>query len=192
MKVVLGSASPRREELLKKITPEFDICPANVDETLPEDIGPEFAPIFLAATKSDALTARFPDSLVITADTVVVCDGVILGKPHDEKDAKRMLTALSGKEHKVITGCCLALGENSTTFQEETLVRFFPLSEEEIDRYVAGGEPMDKAGAYAIQGEGALFVEGIDGDFYNVIGLPIARLKREWDAFLSEIGQDLP
>ncbi len=186
MKIVLASASPRRQELLKKIYPEFIVYPADIDETLPEDIGAEFAPVFLAASKADAVADQFPSDLVISADTVVVLDGEILGKPKDETDAFRTLQKLSGKTHKVITGCCISIGEKTTCFAEESFVTFYPLLDAEIDSYVKSGEAMGKAGSYAIQGAGALLVERIEGDFYNIVGLPVARLKREIDQLLSE------
>lgn len=187
MNVILASASPRRKELLKRLYKEFEIIPANTEETLPDDVGPEFAPMFLAATKADAVATKYPDDLVIAADTVVICDGTLFGKPKDSEDAKRMLHSLSGKTHKVITGCCITIGEATTCFSEESLVTFFDLSDSEIDEYVDGGEPMGKAGAYAIQGDGALLVEKIDGDYNNIVGLPIARLKREIKDLIKQI-----
>ena len=188
MRIVLGSASPRRQELLKKIYQDFIIDPADVKEDIPEDIGAEFAPIFLAAIKSEALKDRYPNDLVITADTVVIADGEIFGKPKNLSDARRMLTALSGKTHKVITGCCVTLNGESRCFSEESLVTFYPLNNEEIETYLASGEPMGKAGAYAIQERGCLFVEKIDGDYFNIVGLPIARIYREICDFKKELG----
>ncbi len=179
MKIILASQSPRRQELLKRLFDEFLVLPSDIDETLPEDIGPEFAPIFLAAEKAQHIARSHPSDLVIAADTIVVLNGEILGKPKDDADAKRMLMSLSGNTHKVITGCCVQLGEESTTFAEESLVTFFPLTEDEIDSYIASGMTVGKAGAYGIQDQAALFVEKIDGDFYNIVGLPIARLSRE-------------
>lgn len=186
MNVVLGSASPRRQELLKRIYPEFTVSVADIDENLPDDIGSEFAPIYLAAAKSDVIAPKFHDSLVITADTVVICDGEIFGKPTDEEDARRMLRRLAGNTHKVITGCCVSYKRDCTCFAEESYVTFYQLTEREIDDYVASGEPMGKAGAYAIQGLGALLVEKIDGDFYNIVGLPIGKLKRGIQELLNQ------
>jgi len=187
MKVILASASPRRQELLKRLYSEFEVFPAEIDESLPEDIGPEFAPMFLSAQKAESVATKFPDDLVIAADTVVVCDGVILGKPKDREDAEKMLRFLSGKTHKVITGCCILKGDKTTTFSEESYVSFYPLSDREIKEYVDSGEAFGKAGAYAIQGLGSLLVMKIEGDFYNIVGLPIARLKRE----IRDLIQDL-
>lgn len=187
MNIILGSASPRRYELLQRLYDDFTVFPADTDETLPEDIGPEFAPVFLAAQKAEAIADQFPNDLIITADTVVICQGVILGKPIDRDDAKKMLQMLSGKTHKVITGCCLTLNSNMTTFFEESFVTMYPLKDSEIEEYLDSGEAYGKAGAYAIQGNGALLIEGIDGDYYNIVGLPIARLKREIADFLKDI-----
>ncbi len=186
MKIILASASPRRNELLKKLYDDFVVFPADIEETIPEDIGPEFAPIFLAAEKADAVADRFPEDLIIASDTIVVCDGEILGKPKDKADAQRMIEMLSGNTHKVITGCCVRLGQLQTAFSEESFVTFYPIKKEEIDAYIATDEPFGKAGSYAIQGTGALFVERIEGDFYNIVGLPIARLKREIESLLEE------
>lgn len=186
MNVILASASPRRKELLKKLYPEFDIVPADIEEVLPDDIGAEFAPVFLAAEKCDAIADRFPEDLIITADTVVVLEGEILGKPKDEKDAIETLKKLSGKTHKVITGCCISLGEKCTCFSEESFVTFYPLTDAEILSYVKSGEPMGKAGSYAIQEMGGLFVEKIEGDYWNIVGLPVAKLKREIAALMDE------
>lgn len=185
MNVILASASPRRQELLKRLYAEFTVFPADIDETLPDDIGAEFAPIFLAAEKADAIGDRFPDDLIITADTVVVSDGEILGKPADREDAFRMLKKLSGKTHKVITGCCISLNDKCTCFAEESLVTFYSLTDQEIWEYVDTEEPMGKAGSYGIQGQGAFLVEKIEGDFYNIVGLPLARLKREIQTLLE-------
>ena len=179
MNIILASASPRRQELLKRLFSDFTIDPAEVDESLNDDIGAEFAPIFLAAVKAEAVAEKHPKDLIIAADTVVICEGKILGKPTDAEDARAMLKMLSGKEHKVITGCCLRLGDECATFSEETVVSFFPIEEKEIEDYINCGEPFGKAGAYGIQGQGAFFVKKIDGDYYNVVGLPLGRLKRE-------------
>ena len=186
MRIILASASPRRQELLKRIFPEFSVIPADIEEKLPEDIGPEFAPVFLAAQKADAVATRHPTDLIIAADTVVLADGLILGKPKDKTDAKKMLAFLSGKTHKVITGCCIQKGKNASSFSTESQVTFFDLTQDEIDFYVDSGASDGKAGAYGIQDGGALFVEKIDGDYYNIVGLPIARLNREIKSLLEE------
>lgn len=184
MKIILASASPRRQELLKYIVPEFEIIPADVDETLPEGTVPEKAAEFLAVKKAKHIAEQYPDCVVIGSDTIVIIDGIILGKPADKSDAERMLKLLSGRTHKVITGVCIAYGEKTDSFSCETKVTFYPLTEEEIRDYIATGEPMDKAGAYGIQGYGSVLTEGIEGDFFNVMGLPVAMLKRRLAAFL--------
>lgn len=189
MKTILASASPRRQELLKRIIPDFTILTADIDETVPEDIGPEFAPIYLAAEKGDKvfeLLRHDPEYLIISADTIVSFNGQILNKPRDEKEAFQMLRSLSGNTHKVITGCHLCRGKERMTFSEETYVEFYDLSDQEILKYIETGEAMDKAGAYGIQGAAATFVRRIDGDYYNVVGLPIARLLREIRDFAGE------
>ena len=184
--VILASQSPRRQELIRNITDDFEVIVSPVEEILPEGIAPEEAPAYLAALKARAVAAERPDRLVVGADTVVILDGTILGKPRDRDDAARMLHLLSGRNHTVITGCCLILGGREMTFYERTDVEFYPLSDREIEEYIACGEPFDKAGAYGIQGKGMLFVKGIAGDYFNVMGLPVGRLKREIDGFLSK------
>ena len=183
MNVILASASPRRKELLGYVVPRFEIIPADVDETLPEDIPAEKSAEFLAVKKAEHVSAQYPESVVIGSDTVVIVDGEILGKPLDEEDAYRMLKKLSGKLHTVVTGVCISKGEKKKSFSEATRVEFYPLSDEEIRDYIATGDPMDKAGAYGIQGEGCVLIKGIEGDFFTVMGLPAARLKRELSEF---------
>ena len=183
--IILASASPRRQELLKHIVPEFKIIPADIDETLPDDIPAEKSAEFLAVKKARHISGKYPESVVIGSDTVVIIEGEILGKPKDSADAERMLRKLSGKTHAVITGVCISRGEISESFSCKTLVRFFPLSDEEIREYIATGEPMDKAGAYGIQGKGCLLAESIEGDFFNVVGLPASMLKRRLESFLK-------
>ena len=185
MKTILASASPRRKELIKNIFNSVIIKPADVDESLPTEIDPKEAPIFLAEKKALCLADENFDDLIIAADTIVLHDNKILGKPSDENDAKNMLLALSDSAHKVITGCALCYQGKLHSFSETSTVQFYPLSEEEIDAYIATGEPMDKAGAYGIQSKGGLFVKEIHGDYFNIVGLPIARLKREIASFLN-------
>ncbi|MBD5138951.1 MAG: septum formation protein Maf [Ruminococcus sp.] len=188
MNIILASASPRRKELMGYIVPRFEIIPADVDETLPKEIPAEKSAEFLAVKKAEHISAQYPESIVIGSDTVVIVDGEILGKPADEADAYRMLKKLSGKVHTVITGVCIFKGEKKKSFSEATRVEFYPLSEEEIRGYIATGDPMDKAGAYGIQGEGCVLIKGIEGDFFTVMGLPAARLKRELAEFTSMKG----
>lgn len=187
MKIILASASPRRQELLKYITPDFDVIPADVDETLPEWVAAEKSAEYLAVKKAEHIAAMYPESVVIGSDTVVISGGEILGKPTDKADAERMLKMLSGKVHRVITGVCIACGEKIRSFSQETKVKFYPLTEKEIRDYIATGDPMDKAGAYGIQSAGCVLVEGIEGDFFTVMGLPAARLKRELEEFTQSI-----
>ena len=179
MQIVLASASPRRKELLHRLYSDFIVAPADVDETVPAGMKAEDVPGFLAQKKAEKAVEEHPDALVITADTVVLAGNEILGKPKDSEDAARMLRLLSGNTHRVLTGCCVSYSGKSRGFTAESRVIFYPLSDREINEYIEAGEPYDKAGAYAIQGEAALFVKGIEGDFYNIVGLPVARLKRE-------------
>lgn len=177
--VILASKSPRRRELMEYIKTEFEIIPSLKEEVLPEGLDIEDIPAFLAAQKAlDIARDRF-DSLVIGCDTVVTLGGVIMGKPKDEADAKAMLMRLSGRTHTVISGVCLCYKGRTMTFSEKTDVTFYDLTASEIDPYVASGSPLDKAGAYGIQDSAALFVKKIDGDYYNVVGLPVAKLAKE-------------
>ncbi len=177
--MILASQSPRRKELLSLITEDFRIVPAKGEEILPEGIAPCEAVQLLAQQKAEEIAAEYPDELIIAADTVVAVDDMILGKPADAAHAQEMLKALSGRENSVFTGVCIINGGSKKVFAEETAVEFWELSDKEISDYVATGDPMDKAGAYGIQGRGALLVKRIDGDYYNVMGLPVGRLKRE-------------
>lgn len=175
----LASASPRRQELLQRVLPDFEICPADADESLPDGIAPDEAVKLLSARKACVVSHLHPADWVLGADTIVSLDGMILGKPHDEEEALAMLSALSGKTHQVYTGVTLQQGQRVHSFSVCSDVTFYPLSAEEIRSYIQTGEPMDKAGAYGIQGLGALLVERISGDYFNIVGLPIARLLRE-------------
>lgn len=167
---------------------EFEVRPAQGGEHPPEHAGPGETVIALAAAKAEeAAEHSGPDDVIIAADTIVWLDGRLLGKPHSEREAAQMLRALSGREHEVWTGLCLLRGGRRLTGAELTKVRFRALSDEEIAAYIATGEPMDKAGAYGAQGLASLFVEGITGDFFNVMGLPLCRLGK----LLSEVGVKL-
>ncbi len=187
MKIILASASPRRQELLRYITPEFEVMPADVDETFPEGVPADESAEFLAVRKAVHVSVSNPDSIVIGSDTVVIVEGEILGKPVDEADAERMLKKLSGKVHKVVTGVCIACGKRTFSFSQATDVKFYPLTDEEIRDYIATGDPMDKAGAYGIQSDGCVLIEKIDGDFFAVMGLPVARLKRAMKMFTENM-----
>ena len=195
-RIVLASASPRRKELLEKIGMEFEICPAKGEEVMTEQ-APDQVVLELSARKAREVASGIltynenhkelvtpQEILVIGADTVVAYDGQILGKPKDEEDAGRMLSLLSGNTHSVYTGVTFVFMDQENrcgqySFFEETKVEFYPLSEKEIDSYVASGDPMDKAGGYGIQGPFAAYVKGIRGDYNNVVGLPVARIFQE-------------
>lgn len=177
MKLILASNSPRRAEILTRGGFLFEKRIADTDESLSADLSPAAAVEILAQRKGRAVF-RAADEVVLAADTVVALDERILGKPKDANDAKAMLRALSGRTHSVFTGVYITDGEREFVFHVQTRVTFYPLTDEEIDAYVQSGEPMDKAGAYGIQGRGALFVEKIDGDYLNVVGLPLAKTAR--------------
>jgi len=174
--LILASQPPRRRELLGLICRDFAVRPAHIDETSDER-DPEARVLEIAAKKARAISAA-GDDVVISADTTVFLDGLFLEKPENDLDARRILRLLSGRTHTVYTGVCVVAGGAQRVFCEATGVTFYPLTDAEIDAYIACGEGRDKAGAYGIQGEGALLVRRIDGDFYNVMGLPVARLAR--------------
>lgn len=174
--IILASKSPRRKELLSLITENFVIRSAEVDESLPDGIGPDKAVEYLSKIKAEPFKNN--EDIIIGADTVVSIDSMILGKPKDRSDAFKMLKMLSGKYHSVFTGVTVIKPENEFTFSVETRVKFFHLSDREINDYLDTGEPFDKAGAYGIQGKGALLVEKIDGDYFNVVGLPVSTLNK--------------
>lgn len=174
--LILASKSPRRKELLSLITTDFEIKSADADESLPENITPEKAVLYLSKIKAEPLKNN--EDTVIGADTVVAVDGKILGKPKDREDAFNMLKLLSGKSHSVFTGVTVISPKGEKSFFAETKVKFFDLSDEEINSYIETGEPFDKAGAYGIQGKGSLLVEEIQGDYFNVVGLPVSLLNK--------------
>ncbi len=173
MHYILASQSPRRQELLGLLHLPFTVQVADIDEAMAGDPYTEVARV--SQRKAQAIFCG-PEDLIIAADTIVVCQGEILGKPKDEADARRMLRLLSGRDHQVMTGMTLRTLDKTVTVTEVTDIHFRPLSDREIDDYVATGEPMDKAGSYGIQGGGALFAERLVGDYYNVMGLPVCRL----------------
>ncbi len=179
-KIVLASASPRRQELLQRIgITDFDIRVPEADETYPEGLSPREVVEYISRKKAEAAAALCtPEEIVITADTMVFLGDQRLGKPADAADALRMLTALQGRRHTVCTGVTVRQGGRSRTESESTEVFFRAAGEAELLAYIKTGEPMDKAGAYGIQGRGALLVERINGDFFNVMGLPVLRLSR--------------
>ena len=183
--IVLASASPRRQELLQRMgITGFDIRVPEAEETYPEGLSPRQIVEYISREKADAAVKLCgADEIVITADTMVFLDDARLGKPTDEADALRMLTALQGRHHTVCTGVTVRQGDHTVTESEETEVICRPATQRELLAYIATGEPMDKAGAYGIQGKGSLLVERIDGDFFNVMGLPLLRLSRMLEQF---------
>jgi septum formation protein len=178
MKLVLASKSPRRSEILKNAGIDFTVRVADADETIPDGTKPEDAVVFLAARKALAVE-RADDETVLGADTIVVLDDKILGKPKDKDDAYNMIKSLSGRVHSVFTGVCAVGNGASLTFAEETKVEFYPLSEDEINEYINTDEPYDKAGAYGIQGLASKFIRGIQGDYFNVVGLPVSSVYKK-------------
>ena len=175
MNLILASQSPRTKELMGLFHVPFTVRAADIDETMDSGRSPYDEVARVSRLKAEA-TPREPDDVVIAADTIVVCDGKVLGKPKDEADAVAMLRLLSGRDHQVMTGMTVLRGGEAVTHTEVTDIHFRNLSEQEIVSYVRTGEPMDKAGSYAIQGGAALFCERMDGDYYNVVGLPVCRL----------------
>lgn len=176
--LLLASSSPRRSELLKMSGYDFTVVPADVNEGYLRGTPPIQIVEVLAARKAEAVAKLYPKDIVLGADTIVVLKGRVLGKPKDEAEAKAMLKLLAGNVHQVYTGYCIINNQKYLRGHESTSVEFYPLSESEIDAYVSEGESLDKAGAYAIQGRGALFIKRIDGDYYNVMGLPIGKINR--------------
>ena len=175
MKLILASQSPRRKELLGLLGLPFEIRASNADETMAPDRDVAEQVALVSRRKAEA-TPREENSVVIAADTIVVCDEKRLGKPKDREEAIKMLRLLSGRTHQVMTGMTVLWQDKVYSCTEVTEVTFRPLTDREITRYVDSGDCMDKAGAYGIQGGGALFVQGIRGDYYNVMGLPVCRL----------------
>ncbi|HJQ09692.1 MAG TPA: Maf family protein [Gemmatimonadaceae bacterium] len=184
VQVVLASGSPRRRQLLELIGIDHKVSPSNIDETMRPRETPRRHAERLAREKASAIATREPDRVTIAADTIVVINRKVLGKPRDEEDARRMLSMLSGRQHTVITAVAVARGRKLRSAVEEVGVKFRRLREDEIDAYIATGEPMDKAGAYGIQGFGATIVECVNGDYFAVMGLPLARLV----ALLRDLG----
>ncbi len=178
MNIILASASPRRKELLAMITPDFEVICSDVDESSITADSPKQLAQALAKAKCMAVAQQYPEKVVIGCDTVVEKDGRVYGKPKNEQDAVQMLQTLSGASHEVHTGVCIAKGTKVVCFAASSTVRFYPLSDEQIAEYVKSGEPFDKAGGYGIQGGAALFCEGIEGCYYNIMGFPVSRVAR--------------
>lgn len=195
MKVILASTSPRRIEILSKTDLKFEAHPALFEEDMSLDLDPVSLAKYLSFGKANSLVARFSDALIIGADTFIVHEGKLLGKPHTPEKSVEMLASLSGKTHSVLTGLVIIETPNGQSYShvEETKIKFRNLSNEEILKYVATNEPLDKAGAYAIQGGAAEFVEKIDGDYFNVMGLPLDKLiillDRHFGVQVKRVGQ---
>ena len=189
MQLILASASPRRKALLSLFGIPFTVRAADIDETMdPEK--PPFDEVARVSRLKALAVSRGEEDVVIAADTIVVCQGKVLGKPHSEAEAASMLRLLSGRDHQVMTGCTVLFGDRAETFTEVTSLHFRPLSEKEILKYVQSGEPMDKAGSYGIQGGAALFCEKLEGDYYNVMGLPVCRLYETLCRTAPEVMED--
>lgn len=189
MAIILASASPRRSELLNQIGCNFAVITSDVIENNHQGIPPKQLVIAHAKAKALAVAAKASsDDVIIGADTIVVLDGKVFGKPNDVQDAKKILRILSGREHQVITGIALVRGKQVLVDYSITLVKMAEMSDKNIDKYIASGEPMDKAGAYAIQGKGAIFVESITGCYSNVVGLPLSKLAK----LLDKVGVYVP
>ena len=189
MNLILASASPRRQELLKLFGVPFTVRVADIDETM--DLSrPAFDEVARVSRMKALAVPREEDDVVIAADTIVVCEGKVLGKPRDEADAAAMLRLLSGRDHQVMTGCTVLQGQRIETFTEVTDLHFRELSPREIARYVASGEPMDKAGSYGIQGGAALFCTHMVGDYYNVMGLPVCALGQTLKRLVPQLMEE--
>ena len=183
--IVLASASPRRKEILEITGLNFCVCASDYEEDLDLSLKPHKLARFLSLKKAEAVANKYKDAIIIAADTFIYYKNRLLGKPHTEKEAKKMLGLLNGKVHSVITGFTIMdTGSGQIVSKSEvTKVYFKKLTDEEISAYVSSGEPLDKAGAYAIQGLGAVFIEKIDGDFFNVMGLPLSALAESLKKF---------
>lgn len=188
LEIVLASASPRRQELLRQVGVSFRVIPSTFDESVATPMAPVDLVEYLAVSKARDVARHQPGALVIGADTIVVIDGETLGKPRDRSDAIGMLQRLSGREHEVHTGLAVVTGERrELVSHESTSVRFRDLTLAQIERYVDSGEPMDKAGAYGIQERGAAIVSSVQGDYFTVVGLPICRLVQMLSQFGIEV-----
>lgn len=182
-RVILASKSPRRKELLSLICDSFEVMPADIDESVPQGVSADDAAEYISTKKAFAIDS---EDVIIACDTVVIVDGKILGKPSDRQNGFEMLSELSGKTHSVISGVCIRYKGESVSFSQKSLVTFYELTGEEIDDYLDSGEPFDKAGGYGIQGLGSLLVKEFSGDFFNIVGLPVARLRHELSELLSK------
>ncbi len=182
---ILASRSPRRKALLPLVGREFEVVAPGVQERIDNQKTPEEAAIALARMKAKDVGQRHPDRLVLACDTVVSVDGEHLGKPENAADARRMLNLLSGKEHRVVTGCVLTKQGEEVSFHGDARVFFHELAQEEIEAYITTGEPFGKAGAYAVQGQASRHIERIEGDYYAIMGLPVAKVYHHLKAYES-------
>jgi len=192
MALILASQSPRRKVLLGFITTNFTVDEPRDEEKVDPGTPADEMVRTLALRKARAVARRHPDDVVLGCDTVVELEGQVLGKPRDEQDAADMLRRLSGRQHHVYTGVALCRGGQETSFVSCTGVRFYPLEEELIQWYVSTGEPADKAGAYGVQGYGSVLVQGLEGDYFTVMGLPVGQLYRELKRFAPDLAADRP
>ena len=190
MQLILASNSPRRKELMGLFHIPFQIRAADVDETM-NPAAAVYDEVARVSREKALAAVRSPEEVVVAADTVVVCDGQVLGKPADEQDAQRMLTLLSGRDHQVMTGLTVLRGSRCVSCTEVTDIHFRSLTPAEIRAYIQTGEPMDKAGAYGIQGGAALFAEKMVGDYYNVVGLPVCRLGQILKTVAPELMEEI-
>ncbi|MBE4908145.1 septum formation inhibitor Maf [Bacillus luteolus] len=178
-RLILASGSPRRKELLNNLQTPFEISVSDIEEVVDPQLVPEQVVMSLAEQKARDVAKKYPNDFVLGADTIVVYDHQILGKPKDKQESYTMLKLLSGQVHEVLTGVAIIVGEDAVTFFERTEVEFWELTDEEIWKYINSGEPADKAGSYGIQELGSVLVKRISGDYFSVVGLPISRTIRE-------------
>lgn len=179
MRIILASNSPRRHELMKLLNLDYEIQASDIEEINDLSLSHEELVMDLAFQKANAIFKDNKDALVLGFDTLVIIDNLILGKPKDEEEAKHFLQILSGKTHKVLTGCAMIKKGYSRSFHTQSLVTFWDLTEKEIDDYIKTKEPMDKAGAYGIQDHGSIFIKDISGDYFTIVGFPISRINQE-------------
>ncbi|MGM0495348.1 MAG: Maf family protein [Bacillota bacterium] len=185
MKVILASKSPRRKELIKLLNIEAITVPSHIEEDIDFSLSHEEMVMDLALQKATSVFKKHKETMVLGFDTLVIINNEILGKPNNSKEAKKYLRALSGKTHRVVTGCALIKKGYSSSFYSSAMVKFYPMSDMEIDEYINTNEPFDKAGAYGIQGHGAKYIESINGDYYAVVGFPLAKIYQELKKFLK-------
>lgn len=185
--LILASSSPSRKLLLERAGLKFEVLVSGVDETVPESFGPGETVECLARRKGEAVRLLRPESAIIASDSVVSIDGMILGKPKDDGDARSMLRRLSGRTHEVYTGVCILAGGRTEVFHQATQVTFYDLSDEEIAEYVAMGESRGRAGSYGIEGRGVILIRSISGDYSNIVGLPVAETLRRLRDMTGEL-----